>query len=507
MKLRLLAVLATVIVGLFAAGNMAQAGGPVPGAQDHTWAIAFAPPNGAAPFGSNPTISVTLTLGKTAPAVTSPYPTPFFAIATPTYGGLTPTAANLGTRVGTIAFDIETQLAGVLATGQPAKCGAAGSAHVVALPFNIYGAAKTQNAALPEPPATVAGQPAEPNMGVGTGTVSSLPNGVNAALQAQAYDQQEDQGAGGAPFTVRYVPDWYEPTLAALGLNDMFVVSRASGIAKTASASTSVNFLTLNIFGNYLAVTVLGNPIAGFNPKTVTSTCPPFGSTVTTFGASDTTVPGGAGGWNCANNDEFGNAIPLGPPGCVAFVNGVGNIQKVTGAVNGVFPYAIGLAGQADSDAACTGAAGVTPANCPPPVGVGAATRGDGLCVPACDNMYIFNQWNNCVAGPADPTQADIGSTGIGNVCRGGGNWVNVFNGAPGKLVPFSAQNPGPGCLPPPCGSNDARVNAEIACTALDFPPHGAPAAGGGAHLAETSPPYAACQDADQDGALNSVDN
>jgi hypothetical protein len=498
MKLRLLAVLATVIVGLFAAGNLAQAGGGTPGAQDHTWSIAFLPPNATAAVGSHPTIAVTLTLGKTSTAVTSPYPTPFFAIATTTYGGLTPTAANLGTRVGTIGFDIETQLTGITATGQPAKCGAAGSTHVVALPFNIYGAAKTPNAALPEPPATVAGQPVEPNMGAGSGTVSSIPNGITTALQAQAYDQQEDQGAGGAPFTVRYVPDWYEPTLAALGLNDTFVTARAAGIAKTASASTSVNFLTLNILGNYVAVTVLGNPIAGFDPKTVTSTCPPFGSTVNTFGTSDNTVPGGLTGWNCTNGDDFGNAIPVGPPACAGFVNATGNINTVTGTLGTTYPYAIGLAGQADTDAACT------TANCPPPVGAGPATLGTGV---AGDNMYIFDQWNNCVAGPASPAQADTGSTGIGDVCRGGGNWVNVFDGTPGKQIPFSAQNPGPGCSSPPCGSHDARVNAAIACTGLDTPPHSVAAGTGGAHLAEPSPPYAACQDADQDGALNSVDN
>ena len=443
MKVRFLAVVTAALVGMLLIGSVAQAGGPTPGANDHTWNVAFAPGTAGA---SHPNTTVVLTLGKSSTAETAPYSTPFFTIASTTYAGLTPSGsgvANLGVKVGTIGFNIEAQTSALKTTGQPQACGdrANGSVNVIASPFNIYAAAKS-------PPASAGHGP-----GAAAGFTSTDADGGSGGGVPQTYGQEPDKDLGGAPFEVRLVPDWYQKVIIDSGLVG-FVSSRAFGIAKTASAATSVNFITLSLGPVSENVTVLSNPVAAFSPLSQnSSTCPGFASTVSTLGTSvfDGTVGDGTHSWACTQT-EFGLAPPA---GCTPYV--ATNFNTTTTGADGTYAYAIGLAGAPDPTAACT------TANCPPPVGSGPATIGNGS---VGDNMYLFTTWSKCKAGPNDPAQVDANANGIGDVCQGGGGWTN--------------------------SNATAIANAALpACTGV----------------IPTSPPFLTCQDADQDGSLNALDN
>ncbi len=84
---------------------------------------------------------------------------------------------------------------------------------------------------------------------------------------------------------------------------------------------------------------------------------------------------------------------------------------------------------------------------------------------PDVDNDGRFAGWDNCNAD-ANPTQTDANNNGIGDACKAGGaTWQN--------------------------STASAKTNAGTTC-APGFP---------------TAAPFNACQDADGDGALNSVDN
>jgi hypothetical protein len=75
----------------------------------------------------------------------------------------------------------------------------------------------------------------------------------------------------------------------------------------------------------------------------------------------------------------------------------------------------------------------------------------------------LFGSWDNCKVD-ANPSQSDANNNGIGDACKGGGTYVH--------------------------SNATAIANASLTCSVIS-----------------TTAPYAACQDADQDGALNASDN
>lgn len=89
----------------------------------------------------------------------------------------------------------------------------------------------------------------------------------------------------------------------------------------------------------------------------------------------------------------------------------------------------------------------------------------------AANGNHLWADWDNCRVDP-NPDQADSKQNGIGDACRSGGSWAGT---------------PSPATL----------ANAQMACDGSDV-----------AHTAvEDGPPWAPCQDADQDGVLNRIDN
>lgn len=144
-----------------------------------------------------------------------------------------------------------------------------------------------------------------------------------------------------------------------------------------------------------------------------------------------------------ACTDYFGAAVP----GCTPFTTAVGGNNNLTVETAGAAPGA---------------APGVQVCN-------GTTTCGYKIAVattPDVDNDGRFSSWDNCNAD-ANPGQADANSNGIGDACKGGGStWLN--------------------------STASAITNASVTCLPGQ---------------ATTTPPFAPCQDADQDGALNSVDN
>lgn len=97
----------------------------------------------------------------------------------------------------------------------------------------------------------------------------------------------------------------------------------------------------------------------------------------------------------------------------------------------------------------------------------------------AGNGNHLWNTWDNCKV-TQNAGQADAMANGIGDACRAGDpNWANNTAGA--------------------------VANAGLSCTAEDNAAAGHPQ--GPAQTAEVNPPFAACQDADLDGALNSSDN
>ncbi len=415
MKLRLIAALAAIAAVLTMGGSLVQAVGPA-GPQDHSFTATLSP-NGTNPATTDATIN--LTLGSGTPA--SPFPTPFFTEATASYNGLIPAAPVIGANVGSIVFSIQTNTnPGFsasnnidLTTGQPPRCGAPGTTTAnIATAIPIYAAEKNLAAT----------------------TVSSAvdPAAVPAGL---SFDQEPDLTHGAVPMGVTNVPDWYPQLAALLGIPQSVIVSRGMAIAHVATTYTTVTFLVINnpFAGRYVSVTVLANPIASFNPKSTSTTCPPFSSSVTTLGTSIAKT------WTAPSCLDYFNTVQAGCSGTTAGTASALNAL----AGNGSYSYSIMLAGGPNTD-------GDVSATTPFPP--------------------LFNSWDNCVVDP-NPTQADPNNNGIGTACKtGGAFWLH--------------------------STASAIANAAITCDSLSP-----------ATTPSIVPPWKPCQDADQDGALNSVDN
>ncbi len=431
MKTRILAAVAlfaavAIFGGTFGSGT-ALAACPAPGtpaacAGDHSWSVALS--SYATDTATN--VDVTLALGKST-APTSPFPTAFFNEATTSYTGIvaaTLLPVNYGSQIGSIEFDIQTSNNATLlasnninlTTGQPPRCGEAGTDHVsiTAVTTPIFAANKSAAAT----------------------TVSSAPN---PARSPYTFDQEEDLAAGGVPLGVTQQLDWYPNLLLQLGAPDSIVVSRGYAIAKvTPQTQTTVSFLNLSLSTGNKQVTVLGNPIAEFSARgQAVSTCPPFQSVVHTQGNGSTNL------WDCSS-DYFGAPVA----GCAGTLAGTGMADELkTSAIAATYDYEIAISTglNLDGDAAPSGAA-------------------------------LWNAWDNCTVD-ANSTQADPNSNGIGTACKGGGAvWTNLTAGA--------------------------TTNAGFTCDGSDADHTAVSFVGGGPAYV-----FAKCQDADQDGVLNSIDN
>jgi len=442
--LTFLGLLTIASVALFASDSVLASQPNSAGPQDHTWSVSYS----STAAGSHPDVAATLTLGTlSSPGYAD---TTFFRDATTTFSGLEPAgsrslaAPNLGDLVGTIAFQIQTNVNPALLASNnidPAGGGQAGGCqNGTGLLVATVGASSTPifaastNAADPSPVSSKI-DPATVNNPVPQGTANLM------------FDQEADPANGGRPNGVSHIPDWYKPVLTGLGIPTSQIIDRSMAIASVLTNQMSVSFLTVDTGvpspapGVYVAVTVLGDPRGSFNAAGQTIvTCPPFSSTVTTFGVTQAALAANTGtgaDWTaCA--DYFGNALStyIPAPSCTAYGGATGGVNNLTvTAVAGTYPYKIAVSTTPDLDNDAGASALSTPDNCP---------------VDA----------NGPLPG------ADANANGIGNACKGGGaTWTN--------------------------NSASAIANASLTC-APGF---------------QTSPPFAACQDSDQDGALNSVDN
>ncbi len=420
MKLRHLAAVAlfavVVALGGLLGGNVAEAACPSTAnggcAMDHTYSVTL----NNYTVGSAPDTTVNLALGTNS-AASAPFPTAFFNEATTSYTGVTPVAeyaGKVGANVGTIDFSIQSNVDPTLVasnnvnltTGQPPRCGAAGTL-AIGSPTAIHAV-------------VLAGLSAT------SPTVSSAPDPGNVPY---TFDQEPDlsAGGGGAPMGVTHVPDWYPPLLTQLGLIPS-LVHRGYAIAKTTAASqTTVSFLTIVPPGGAtINVTFLGNPIAVFNPASqAVSTCPPFTTKVVTQGTAT------AHTWDCTT-DYFGNPIPV-PGSCTALSDVGGPNQSLPAA--GTFDYQITLSTGLNLDGDQTTAT--------PPV-------------------LLWDQWDNCpVDANPNQTPATTPDNGIGNACKTGGTvWTNVSASA--------VTNAATGCAPGAATSGGGTMTSWAPCQDAD---------------------------------------
>ena len=458
MKMKLLALTAAVVGGaalLF--GGTASAAGPGP--NDHVFSFGLSPTTA----GSATDITTVLTLGTNQ---TFAGQTPFFGEATAYFDGLaattclgkstagaisgcaTPSSFGIGAHLGHVDFNIGTNQGsdpGNIdpATGQPPECGSDAGQAVINTGFETYEAVSDLNSS----------------------TWPSTPSAVSGYSKLA----EPDTANGGAPHGVTYAPDWYPITLGLLGIPNVVIQGRGYGLAPSpGGGATDVTFLSIkspngNPIVPIVNVTILGNPIAAFDPSHQTlSTCPGFASAPVGFGStvSNLGTPG-AVTWNCATN----GATLIDSGWASAF-----SADLVTPS-----PCSSGTLSNPGGIAATKVAAGAT------------GTQGAKILLasaPDIDGDGVFAQYDGC---PADAGGTNS-SNGLGSACSGGGSWINQQTS---------------GIATGPENSNASAVdNGTLTCTSTETG-HGSPSP----TTAETDLPYAACQDADQDGALNSVDN
>ena len=264
------------------------------------------------------------------------------------------------------------------------------------------------------------------------------------------------------PYEVNRVPDWYGPLLTSLGIPSSLVKGRSFGIAQTVPgvAQTSVDFLIIDATGGvYANVTVLGNPIPVFDNTSAGQTlltCPPFASTVNTSGLSSAVA------WSCTHA-AVPPVVTVGTYDASAFTSSCTPAGGAAGSGTGPGPGGVVLS--TVNNTVCT--------TCNYEIAISSGYNLDGDATGG--GIQLYNSQDNCALN-ANGTQADANSNGIGDACKGGGAWANA--------------------------SASAITNASFTCdlSDADHTPLTAPTGGVGSH-------WAKCQDADQDGALNTVDN
>jgi hypothetical protein len=423
---------------------------------DITYGVTIAP---NANSGTNPDIVTHLSMGESAGQSNNPNGTWFFSAVNTIVDGITPAGiVATGGQVGSFQFKIQTNLDLNLAptnninpaTGQMPAC-QVGANYVVTMPgpLNLL-AAVTSGSTVP---------------------TSASPSTSNYSQ----LDQEADMSNGGVPLAVTHLPDWYLPFLTSQALVPASVVSRAYGIATMFSNNISVNLLTFQLSpGMYSTITILANPSAPFTTNAQTTLlCAPFHDDITTLGTSMAQT------WNCTA--DYKGAPPATSPGQPASCSGStvapGSANQTITAGAGTphdFKAVIEHAKTDRQGYACSGA-GTADLAAPNP---GVSTCGVGTVGVPINSP--------CDPGGGDVTD-DAKSNGITNWCRGGAGYVNAFNS-----IPLSAENT----------NYYAEDNAQLSCTSFETT-HAA----SGPLVAEDSSPFAACQDADQDGALNAVDN
>lgn len=374
MRTRLVAAMAAVVALALGIGGV-QAAPPTP--YDHSWTVNFS----TYVANSSPDVTVLLSLGAGA-GMASPPDTSFFDTATATFAGLTPSPPVVGAQTGVVSYDIQTNVLGGLpgnikASGQPPACGELGTVHLAADPFPMYASVKSLGSPVVDDLVLVGGYP---------------------------QDQAPDMFAGGIPLGMTHVPAWYPQVMGSLGVPDSVIIGRSMGIAVSSSAHITTNIITVNATqGRFVQVTILGNPLQQYVETSQSITrCPPFNSSVTTFGTST------AHTWNCAG-DYWGNALP---PGCAGTTTGTaGMISKITGTTGFTYDFMIELSSGPDTDSDI-----------------------------AANGNNLWGDWDNCRLD-SNPGQADADSNGIGDACKAGGSWVNSD--------PVAIGNAGTSCADP----------------------------------------------------------
>lgn len=369
----------TLIVG---AGLQSQsASATTPPGQDHAFHVTLT----STTTGSNPDINVDLTLctngngvGGTANECAASAPaSPFFDQATAQYFGIQVNGAQpLAAITANITFDIETNGGVIQATGgdagQRARCGTV--THVAPPTFPIYA-------------------------GLKTGTVVSMDP---ASAPGFSQDQMDDPGqanggdliaGNGWPIGIAQVPAVVPAVQALAGIPNAAIIGRGYGVAVVAAgaAQTTVSFLTIATGGSpgqadaIANVTVLGNPFGVANPTAQgTTTCPPFFSSVHSYGT--------------ALNSALGTAITgTTPPDYSPAAVGQPNNTICSSGCTGGYSYNIMLSASGDDD-------------------------GDG----------ITNAADNC---PTVPNVAQTSFAGIGVACNAGQGYDNVSAAATAALA------------------------------------------------------------------------
>lgn len=377
---------------------------------------------------------------------------PFFATATNISTGLSllgGASQEVGDQTGVISFDINTQggaFAG--ATGQPLTCG--GVAHIGAT-FNIY-QAQLQTGVSGNFNSAVGGTKMNVSSGPDTGSVNPPAGEADGTASFMSYDQEPNK-ANGSPAGVDNVPSAIVNIENSVGIPTSAILTRSFGVAIIAPgvSQTSVNFIqvatSLAVGAGVANVTVLGDPFGAANPSgQAVATCSPFDSLVNTYGVTLAGPPGG-----CGAIDPNAYTTPDYPCRTSPLAGGK-NESTISGANGTNQAYFIGLGSAPDYDS-------------------------DGVTV-----------HDTCAALSA--AQTDSLSNGIGDACRGGGlasGWANADAGA--------ITNASKSCI------TDGVVTPNTK--------PGSPNVVGTTIGAETvqSAGFFPCQDADNDGWLNSTDN
>ena len=260
---------------------------------------------------------------------------------------------------------------------------------------------------------------------------------------------EPDQPNGGVPKGVTYAPDWYPTVMAALGIPNLVIQGRGFGLAPLpGGGATDVTFLTIKMPSlttpnPYATITILSNPIAAFNPGSQAVQTCP-GFAVTPGFSSTVNTFGAA-------TAATWNCAAAGSPRTGSAWATAFSAQLLAGCTSG-FAAPGGAYMKLDNAASGTKSMKILLSS-----------------APDIDADGSFAAWDPC---PADAGTADANGNGIGDACDtiAETSWTN--------------------------SEAAAETNAAFTCDGSDAD-----------HTYQTAVPFAKCQDADQDTALNSVDN
>lgn len=257
-------------------------------------------------------------------------------------------------------------------------------------------------------------------------------------------DLGADTSAGGVPRGIERPPSWWLPALTAWGIPPAAVANRQMGIITFATGHISFNLLTVSLGSG--SGRFLQIPVVG--DPTAIDLFPLWPTYVTCPPLILSTSQQGittAHDWSGASGSCIDYFGNLLSP-CSGDTNGASVVaQTISGDLGTDQDYEIALSTAPDVD--------------------------DDLAI---NGNHLWSRWDNCAVDP-NPPQNDIATNGIGDACRAGGSWA----GSPNTVTLLNATMP--------CDGSDPSHTASLV-----GPPAGM---------------WSACQDADQDGLLNSTDN